>query len=42
MLDISRFSTRYSVRTMTDADVETFDKSFPPKEKQKLPGQIFG
>ncbi len=25
-----------------DADVETFDKSFPPKEKQKLPGQIFG
>ena len=25
-----------------DTDVETFDKSFPPKEKQKLPGQIFG
>lgn len=25
-----------------DADVESFDKSFPPKEKQKLPGQIFG
>ena len=25
-----------------DADVEIFDKSFPPKEKQKLPGQIFG
>ena len=25
-----------------DADVETFDKSFPPKEKLKLPGQIFG
>jgi len=24
-----------------DADVEEFDKSFPPKEKQKLPGQIF-
>ena len=24
-----------------DADVEAFDKSFPPKEKQKLPGQIF-
>ena len=25
-----------------DADVEDFDKSFPPKEKLKLPGQIFG
>ena len=25
-----------------DADVEVFDKAFPPKEKQKLPGQIFG
>ena len=25
-----------------DADVETFDKDFPPKEKLKLPGQIFG
>ena len=25
-----------------DADVEAFDKSFPPKVKQKLPGQIFG
>ncbi len=25
-----------------DADVEEFDKGFPPKEKQKLPGQIFG
>ena len=24
-----------------DADVEEFDKGFPPKEKQKLPGQIF-
>ena len=24
-----------------DADVEEFDKSFPPKEKRKLPGQIF-
>ena len=24
-----------------DADVEEFDKSFPPKEKLKLPGQIF-
>ncbi len=24
-----------------DEDVEAFDKSFPPKEKQKLPGQIF-
>ena len=24
-----------------DTDVEAFDKSFPPKEKQKLPGQIF-
>ena len=24
-----------------DADVETFDKDFPPKEKLKLPGQIF-
>ena len=25
-----------------DADVEEFDKQFPPKEKLKLPGQIFG
>ena len=24
-----------------DADVAEFDKGFPPKEKQKLPGQIF-
>ena len=24
-----------------DADVEEFDKGFPPKEKLKLPGQIF-
>ena len=24
-----------------DADVEAFDQSFPPKEKQRLPGQIF-
>ncbi|MBQ1607305.1 MAG: N-acetyltransferase [Lachnospiraceae bacterium] len=24
-----------------DEDVEAFDKSFPPKEKQKLPGQSF-
>ena len=25
-----------------DTDVESFDKEFPPKEKLKLPGQIFG
>ena len=25
-----------------DADVEEFDKGFPPKERLKLPGQIFG
>ena len=25
-----------------DADVEAFDRGFPPKEKLKLPGQIFG
>ena len=24
-----------------DSDVEEFDKAFPPKEKLKLPGQIF-
>jgi predicted N-acetyltransferase YhbS len=24
-----------------DADVEAFDRSFPPKVKEKLPGQIF-
>ena len=24
-----------------DADVETFDRAFPPKEKLKLPGQLF-
>ncbi|MBQ9534872.1 MAG: N-acetyltransferase [Clostridia bacterium] len=26
---------------VSDADVEEFDKSFPPKEKLRLPGQIF-
>ena len=26
---------------VSDEDVEEFDKSFPPKEKLKLPGQIF-
>ena len=25
-----------------DADVDAFDRGFPPKEKLKLPGQIFG
>ena len=25
-----------------DAEVEEFDKDFPPKEKLKLPGQLFG
>ena len=25
-----------------DADVEEFDRGFPPKQKLKLPGQIFG
>ena len=25
-----------------EAEAERFDQSFPPKEKQKLPGQIFG
>ena len=25
-----------------DEDVDEFDKEFPPKEKLKLPGQIFG
>ncbi|MBE5871910.1 MAG: GNAT family N-acetyltransferase [Lachnospiraceae bacterium] len=25
-----------------DEDVEAFDREFPPKEKRKLPGQIFG
>jgi len=29
------------VRDVEDADVEEFDKTFPPKEKLKLPGQIF-
>ncbi len=24
-----------------DAEVEEFDKGFPPKKKEKLPGQIF-
>ena len=24
-----------------DSDVENFDKEFPPKKKEKLPGQIF-
>ena len=27
---------------VNDEEVEEFDKSFPPKEKLKLPGQIFG
>ena len=26
---------------VSDADVEAFDQAFPPKEKKKLPGQIF-
>ena len=26
---------------VADADVEAFDRAFPPKEKLKLPGQIF-
>ena len=25
-----------------EAEAEEFDKQFPPKEKLKLPGQIFG
>ena len=25
-----------------DEDVDAFDRGFPPKEKEKLPGQIFG
>ena len=29
------------MKTVADADVESFDKAFPPKEKLKLPGQIF-
>ena len=27
---------------VSDEDVEAFDRDFPPKEKLKLPGQIFG
>ena len=27
---------------VADADVEAFDRDFPPREKLKLPGQIFG
>ena len=27
---------------VSDEDTEAFDKNFPPKEKLKLPGQIFG
>ena len=26
---------------VSDTDMEEFDRSFPPKKKQKLPGQIF-
>jgi len=26
---------------VSDADVEAFDQAFPPKEKLRLPGQIF-
>ena len=26
---------------LKDEDVEEFDEGFPPKEKLKLPGQIF-
>ena len=29
------------IPAVDNADVETFDKVFPPKEKLKLPGQIF-
>ena len=37
---------KYNEETSTyeqseDSDVEEFDKAFPPKEKLKLPGQIF-
>ncbi len=36
----SEFGIRYH-DLPEDADVEEFDKAFPPKEKLKLPGQIF-
>ena len=36
----SKFGIRYH-DLPEDADVEEFDKNFPPKEKLKLPGQIF-
>ena len=26
---------------MSEEEVEEFDKTFPPKKKEKLPGQIF-
>ena len=26
---------------VNDTDVKEFDRPFPPKEKQKLPGQLF-
>lgn len=28
--------------SITPADVEAFDASFPPREKHRLPGQLFG
>lgn len=30
-----------AVYFVSDEDVEEFDKMFPPKKKEKLPGQLF-
>ncbi len=41
---LDRITGEYSapeVYYVTDDDVEIFDKKFPPKEKLKLPGQLF-
>ncbi len=31
-----------SVYLVLDAEVEAFDITFPPREKLRLPGQLFG
>ena len=35
------FSPIFYAMYVKDEDVDEFDKEFPPKEKLKLPGQIF-
>ncbi len=36
-----KFVLFHIINYVSDEDAEEFDKAFPPKEKLKLPGQIF-